>query len=187
VTGLDATASYCAAAAELSRWLGLGDRTAFQQGSAVALPYCDGAFDVAWTEHVQMNIVDKRAFYGEIARVLRPGGRYLFHEIFAGGGGDLHFPVPWADDASLSLLGSAEEARSIMEDLGFAVRFWIDKSEQTRRFVEAGRRRPKVEPPPISLHLLLGQDARRKFHNLVRNLNEDRIALLMGVLYAPAS
>jgi len=51
---------------------------------------------------VQMNIADKRAFYGQIARVLGPRGRLLFHDVFQGPGGALHYPVPWAEDASIS-------------------------------------------------------------------------------------
>jgi hypothetical protein len=41
---------------------------------------------------VQMNIADKRTFYGQIARGLTPRGRLLFHEVFQGPGGALHYP-----------------------------------------------------------------------------------------------
>lgn len=74
VTGLDVTQAYCEVATMLSQRLGLSSRTVFQQGSAVALPFADATCDLVWTEHAQMNIADKAQLYGEMARVLKPGG-----------------------------------------------------------------------------------------------------------------
>ncbi len=50
--------------------------------STITVPpwLCDSvcaAFDCVWTIQTQMNIAEKRQFYGEITRVLRPGGRLL--------------------------------------------------------------------------------------------------------------
>ena len=85
----------------LSEHLGLGSKTEFSQGSALELPCQDESFDLAWTEHVQMNIEDKARFYGEIARVLRPGGKLAFHDIFRGPGEPPFYPAPWAGDAAI--------------------------------------------------------------------------------------
>ncbi len=188
VTGVDVTASYCSAARELSLRLGLADRTQFRRASALSLPFEAGAFDAVWTEHMHMNVEDKPALCAEVFRVLRPGGRYLFHEVMAGEGGAPRFPVPWADDASLSFLSGASEARDLLKGAGFAVREWLDVSARARAFVVAGRSRPRPPvPPPISLHLLLGADATEKFRNMVRNLEEERIALVMAVLEKPGA
>ena len=50
-------------AQELSRWVGLADRTEFRAGDAAALPCGDGAFDLVWCENAQMNLPDKAGFY----------------------------------------------------------------------------------------------------------------------------
>ena len=114
VTGIDATKEYCDVATMLSGRVGLAHRTTFTHGSALDLPYSDASFDLAWTEHVQMNIEDKETFYGEIARVLAPGGRFAFHDILSGPGGEPHYPVPWAGDPSISfLIGPEERARGV--------------------------------------------------------------------------
>ncbi|HEX6363657.1 MAG TPA: methyltransferase domain-containing protein, partial [Albitalea sp.] len=72
VTGVDLTPEYIQLARTLTRRVGLDATVDFRVANALEMPFPDAAFDLAWTEHVQMNIADKRAFYGEIARVLAP-------------------------------------------------------------------------------------------------------------------
>ena len=86
------------------------------RGGAGALPFADGHFDVVWTEHVQMNIADKAGFYRELHRVLKPGGQLAFHDILAGPAeGSLHFPVPWAAEASISHLIAESDLGDLLE------------------------------------------------------------------------
>lgn len=56
------------------------------QGDAQKLPYEDDAFDAAVLVTVLGEIPDQDAALGEIARVLRPGGRLIVGELF----GDPH-------------------------------------------------------------------------------------------------
>ena len=86
VTGIDLTKEYVDVANALAELVGMKNLVTFRQASALDLPFADGSFDVVWTQHVQMNIADKRAFYSQIARVLAPRGRLLFHDIFQGPG-----------------------------------------------------------------------------------------------------
>lgn len=81
VTGIDLTPSFCAAAAELSRWTGLDDRTTFKVGAARALPFDDDSFDAAMTIHAVMNIADKAAVYREARRVLKAGGVFATYDV----------------------------------------------------------------------------------------------------------
>lgn len=87
VTGIDLTKEYVDAANALAELVSMKDLVTFHQASALNLPFSDASFDAVWTQHVQMNISDKRAFYGQIARVLVPRGRLLFHDVFQGPGG----------------------------------------------------------------------------------------------------
>jgi MPBQ/MSBQ methyltransferase len=178
VTGIDLTQEYVDAANALAGMVGLSDRVACRQASALAMPFADGTFDVVWTEHVQMNIADKPAFYREIGRVIRPGGMLLFHDIFEGTGGPLHYPVPWAEEASISFLAAPEEVKTTLEDLGFVFHDWVDKSEPSLQWLVSTIEKTRDSgPPPIGTHLLMGDSARKKIENVIRNLREGRIVV----------
>ncbi len=63
VTVLDLTAEYCAVGATLTAWTNLKEQVSFVCGNALAMPFPDGSFDVAWTQHASMNIADKAGLY----------------------------------------------------------------------------------------------------------------------------
>lgn len=182
VTGIDLTKEYVDVATALAELVGLGEKVEFRQASATALPFDAGAFDVVWTEHVQMNIADKSGFYGEIARVLKPRGRLLFHDVFQGPGGEPHFPVPWAGAPAISFLAAPDDVRRILDDLGFTVLDWEDRSRPSLDWFLAAIEKMKASgPPPLGIHLLMGETARTKFQNLVRNLREGRVVVVQAV------
>jgi ubiquinone/menaquinone biosynthesis C-methylase UbiE len=62
---------------------GLRDRIELRVAPATRLPFEDGAFDVVLTSHVLKHLDDDTllASFREVARVLRPGGRFLLWEF----------------------------------------------------------------------------------------------------------
>jgi MPBQ/MSBQ methyltransferase len=181
--GVDLTEEYCRVAEMLSARVGLAERTEFRQGNALELPFEDASFDLAWTEHAQMNIADKRGFYGELLRVLRPGGRLAFHDIFAGSGEPLRYPVPWAPDASISHLTPADELPGLLDELGFDRVHWEDTTEKSIAFFHTALERVAREgAAPLGLHLLMGDDAQAKFANMLDNLERGSVRVVMAVL-----
>lgn len=64
------------------------------EGSALALPLPDGAFDRVYSQNVLMNISDKAGAYREAFRVLRPGGIAALAHLNAGPNGTPQFPQP---------------------------------------------------------------------------------------------
>jgi ubiquinone/menaquinone biosynthesis C-methylase UbiE len=183
VTVLDLTEEYVRTGRELTRRVGLSDRVAFVHGDALRAPFDSGAFDVVWTQHATMNVADKPAFYREVRRLLRPGGRLAMHEILAGPVQPIRFPVPWASDPAISHLLSPEHLRQLLAALGFSALAWQDQSAESlefnRRRLVAARSAPT--PPPVGLHLLLGPDYLAMFANQVANLEEERTRVVMGV------
>ncbi len=183
VTGVDLTEEFVTAGNLLSEKVGLRDRVSLQVASALDLPFGDGTFDLAWTQHVTMNIPEKAALFAEIARVLVPGGRYALHEILAGPEPVSHFPVPWAPDASLNHLVTPEEAQRLLGAAGFEVERWDDLTPSAIEWFRGALERAATEgPPPLSLATLVGPDFATKAKNLLANLEEDRLRVAQAVL-----
>jgi ubiquinone/menaquinone biosynthesis C-methylase UbiE len=188
VTVLDLTEAFCRVGEDLTRRTGLADRVTFHHGTALALPFPDGRFDLVWTQHSSMNVEDKERLYTEIRRVLRPGGRFALHEIFAGpAGGALHLPVSWAREAHVSFLRPPGAIRALLARLGFEEAAWLDTSPAAldwfRERVAAAR--GADGPPPLGLHLLLGPDVGAMLANVLQNFEESRIAAAKAVLRRP--
>lgn len=181
-TGIDLTAEYIDVATALAERVGLSHVVEFRQASALALPFDAASFDVVWTEHAQMNISDKSGFYGEIARVLKSGGRLVFHDIFAGDEGEPHFPVPWAEESSISFLTNLALLRETLSGAGMRILDWEDKGDHSLEWFKGVVEKTKESgPPPLGLHLLMRDTARTKFENVIRNLQENRIAVIQAV------
>ena len=182
VVGVDLTKEYVEVGQHLTKRVGLSEKVELRHGSALDLPCEDESFDVAWTEHAQMNIADKKLFYSEIARVLKPGGRFLFHDIFRGSGESPVYPAPWAEDESISSLATEDEARSAMAAAGLEVAEWIGTVDESIDFFQAVFAKiEKDGPPPIGIHLLMGGNAKDKLANYVQNLTERRACVAMGL------
>lgn len=184
VSGIDLTPEFCETAAELSKWTGLADRTHFAVGDATALDFPDGAFDAVMTIHVGMNIADKAAMYREARRVLKPGGRFVVYDVLQGPGGDVHFPVPWARDASTSHLATIEQMRELLELVGFTVIQETDSSPASRQWFAAMAAQMATSGPPlVTFAAFLGNDFADMARNQLANLTEDRIRTVTFVCH----
>ncbi len=186
VQGVDLTPEFCRAAGELSRLVGLDGAVSFRVGDALALPFEDERFDGAWTEHVQMNVTDKRGFYGEIARVLRPGGRFGFHDIFQGDErSPLTLPVPWASSPEHTHLRPAEDVRALLVELGLEEVSWIDVTEAARAFFREASEREQTRQKPIGgLRALLGESAGGRLRGASENAEAGRLRVVRAVFRA---
>jgi ubiquinone/menaquinone biosynthesis C-methylase UbiE len=177
VTGIDLTPEFCEVARHLTRLLDLDNRVRFETGDATAMPFENGAFDGAYSMNVSMNIADKARFYGEIRRVLKPGGWLLLSEIAAGTGGALEYPTPWAATARASFLSTPSDTEAGLRDAGFEIVQVRDTAEAARAF--GARSRAIVEaggkPPHRGVMLIHGEVAKDAMANSARALQDGRI------------
>jgi len=182
VTGIDLTPEYVELAQALSNRVGLEGKIKFVQGSALDLPFENETFDAVWTEHAQMNIPDKNQFYSEMKRVLKPEGKFIFHDIFLGPSGEPNFPVPWAEVAELSFLMPPYELKDWLEGHHFELKQWQDNTQRSLKWLKHKMAENEESgPPALGIHMLMRQTAPNKMANVLRNLEEQRIAVHQGV------
>jgi sterol 24-C-methyltransferase len=77
VTGIDLVPGHVASARARAAEARLQACTAFLEADATALPFEDASFDHVYAVESAYHAADKPRFYGECARVLRPGGCFL--------------------------------------------------------------------------------------------------------------
>lgn len=186
VTGVDLSASYIDTASKLTELLNLQHKLEFKTASAMQLPFADNQFDGGWSIQMNMNIADKQGWLQELFRVIKPGGKLVLYEVCAGEADDLHFPVPWAQDASMSFLVRLDEFRKSLEKAGFTISHWQDKTSLAKQAF-AGMNKPAEKPllPPLGVHLLVGEDIPFKAYNLHRNLEENKVTLIEAAAIKP--
>ena len=182
VTGIDLSHEYIRTAKGLSALVGLQDKTDYIWSNALDLPFENGSFDVVWTQHVQMNIRHKLKFYSEIERVLSEQGTFIYYDIFKTDSGEVNFPVPWADYASASFLGTTENMDDILERLCFKNLLTSDETDKGTRFLDdLFKNLKKNGPSKLGLNVLMGPSTKEKLMNILLGLKEEQIVLQSGI------
>lgn len=185
VTGLDLTPEFVRSAAVLSEACGIGGTIRFQQGDATAMPFEDGSFDVAWTQHAVMNIRDRDALWREAYRVVKPGGRLVLHDVLRGEGPEPDFPLPWARDRSVSFLQRVKETQDSLAAAGFEQQAWRQAPSEMAgmfRSIALG-----AANQSLSLKLILGPDFPERLSNFFAAFEDGRLLIAQGVFRKPAA
>jgi sarcosine/dimethylglycine N-methyltransferase len=186
VTGVDLTPEFCEAAEALTLATGLADRVRIIQGSALALPVPDGAFDAAYSQNVVMNIADKPLFYREAFRALRPGGRLALANLCAGTGGEPYYPAPWATTRETSFLATPDEMLADLLAAGFEIADFRDTTAATAEGQQRNRERLEQGTlPRVAADIILGPRSREMQINSLRNTEEGRCAVIEALVRKP--
>jgi ubiquinone/menaquinone biosynthesis C-methylase UbiE len=164
VAAIDLTPKFVEVARILTARCGLADRVEIRQANALALPFRDATFDHVWSYAVTMNVADKEGLGREVARVLKPGGRFSCNEIARGSGDAPVFPLPWATDEVSSFLAIPAAMRAALESSGLSILEQVDLTETRLAEKEAGRT-PVIERDDFPLQV----------HNLQNCLSDGRL------------
>lgn len=182
VIGIDMNPEFIRTANNLSELVNLNHKTKFIQGNALELPFENNKFDVVWTQHVQMNIENKQQFYAEINRVLEKNGVLIYYDIFKVKKNDIYYPVPWANDASISFLQTIKNMDRILKNLGFKQKRKTNQSIKAKDFlVNLFEKINTHGPPKLGLNMLMGSLTKEKLKNILNGLIEKKIVLESGI------
>lgn len=176
VLGIDLTQEFVDVATELTDRCGLADRTEFRQANATDLSAENDTFDHVFSHNVTMNISDKEGLATEIARVLKPKGRFSCSELNLGPTGDPIYPLPWASDESSSFLVTPDEMVATLEAGGLKVVDRKDLAETNLAFIRESKERADRGEPPLQVnHVVMGDDFYDRLRNSGKSSMEGRI------------
>lgn len=185
VTALDATPRFNALNIVFCDRSQLEDRVKVMRGDARRMPISGPTFDVAWTQALWQDIEDKQSLAEELHRVVVPGGRLALFEIVTGEGGEMHYPLPWADGPGHSFPVSSGDMRKLLFRAEFTEIEWKEGPDVVAAARAATERVYGAKAggglEGVDLRLLLPDFAHR-IATLGRNIEEGRIGLVMGVL-----
>lgn len=177
VVGVDLTPEFVEVGNALTQEAGLGDKVRLLRASALNLPQEDASFDRASMFHVGMNIENKTALFAEISRALTPGGLLAVYDVMTVGEEPLEYPVAWAKDESTSFVATVATYQSAIEAAGLSVNAIEVKRELGLEFFARMKARmAESGPPPLGLHILMGQDAGVKASNMAAGIARGAIA-----------
>lgn len=187
VVGLDVCEEFVSVGRVLTEKEGLQDRVKHIRGNALKMPFPDEAFDAIFMEHMEMSITDKAAFYKEIARVLKPAGRVLFHDIFLGGSAAAPiYPMPWAEREEMSVLVPFDTIRTVAASNGMYVAQSKDVTAITEEFFEEhlppSSECPTIDKGSFKSTKSCDENSAIKLQNHIHNLSSRRIIVMMVVL-----
>lgn len=188
VTGIDLTGAYVETGKVLCSWVGLDDRVSLVRGDALRMDFPRNTFDKAFMLHVGMNIADKGSLAEQIWRVLKPGGVLGIYDVMRVGREELVFPVPWAGDAEASWVTAPDDYKKALVTAGFEVAGERDRRDFALDFFERLREDATATqgPPPLGLHILMGDDASLKVRNMIENISLGRVAPVEVIARKPA-
>ncbi len=180
VTGIDITTDYINASTRLTELVNLQGQCQFIVGDATQLPFPDESFDMVWTEHASMNIQDKQRLYAEVARILKPQGKFVFHDVFSVDPGQIKFPLPWADSPEISFLISLSQLKKHLSEADFKLSQLKGVDASPLATASANGTSNNADHP-LNLGLLMGANYADKVRNHMQNLERKSTVVQMGV------
>ncbi len=151
VTGLDYGEENIAAAEKHASAEGVSQLTNFRQGDAESLPFEDGSFDAVISECSFCIFADKTKTAGEMARVLRSGGRLGMTDVTVKGTlpDDIQSMLSWV--ACIAGAGSPELYVSELKKAGFTEFIIEDHGNSLLEMVNGVRQKLMIAEMAIGL------------------------------------
>ena len=178
VDGIDLTPEFIETGNELCKWVGMQDQVSLRCATALDTRELDGTFDAACMLHVGMNIADKDGLFNEIARVLKPFAKIAIYDVLRNNDAELAYPVPWANGPDTCAAAGLSDYRAALAEAGFEITSSRDQTSFANAFFAKLKAATDAAdgPPPLGLHLVLGENGPEMIGNMVKNIAAGRIS-----------
>ena len=140
VLGVDANQSGIHAANQLALAKSLSDRVRFEHGDASErLPFDDGTFDAAFANDVLCHVPGRTEVLGELFRVIRAGGKFLFSDALVIGGMISHQEIANRSSIGYYIFSPPGENERLLRQQGFRVLSVTDTSKNAAAIAKRWR------------------------------------------------
>jgi len=114
----------------INRERGLADKITVVDGSFEAIPAADASFDVVWSQDAILHSGNREKVLEEVARVLKPGGQFVFTDPMQADDCPQGVLQPILDRIHLSSLGSPRFYRDAASKLGMSEKLFDEMTQQ---------------------------------------------------------
>lgn len=118
---------------ETNRDAGLEHLIEVVDGDFSQVPFEDGGFDIVWSQDAILHSGERERVCGEVARLLKPGGRFVFTDPMQADDAPEDRLQPVYDRIHLDSLGSPGFYRETLDGLGLRENAFEDHSDQLPR------------------------------------------------------
>lgn len=139
-TGITLSQKQTQTAAAFAQREGVGDLTDFKQRDFTDTGFDANSFTAAWAMESMCHADPKEAFFNEMARVLKPGGRLLISDFFK----TYSYAIEEDEDMRMMFHGwavpdilSLDEIKAIADKAGFDVLAEKDRTQDIKKTVNA--------------------------------------------------
>ena len=130
VTALNLSETENQRARRMAAAAGLAARVEVIDGSFESLPFSNNSFDVVWSQDAMLHSGERAKVFEEVARVLKPGGSFLFTDPMQADDCPPGVLQPVLDRIHLASLGSVAFYRQAAVTVGLDEVAFVDLSEQ---------------------------------------------------------
>jgi phosphoethanolamine N-methyltransferase len=132
VVGIDVNPDVIMLARALAERKGLSHAVSFEPYAPGPLPFPCNSFDVVFSKDAMVHVPDKKAFYPEIMRVLKPGGRLMASDwLWKPDAANDPLVKAWVGGNHLGFVfTTVAEARAALEATGFEDIAMIDRHRE---------------------------------------------------------
>ena len=175
ITGIDITSSFVEIGNRFNKLTSMSNSVSLQVGNGETLNFENETFDGGYSQHVTMNIKNRKKFFLEAYRVLKKGTFFAFSEHGLGPERNPIFPLPWADTSEMSFLLSPESTISLLKEIGFYDIQIIETSEKyILGYEKMINTKPEKVEPILGIHVIGGTTMKQRSINSMKSIKEKR-------------